>query len=99
MVIYLLDSDGELKHNSICFIYEVQTLLAEHVCTNYLHINKFLYFSDGCAGRYKNYNIFINLCHHKQDFGLDAEWTFFATRHRMSPCDGICGFVKRYVAK
>ena len=49
--------------------------------------------------QYKNYKFFINLCYHKQDFELDAEWTFFATIHRKSPCDGIGGVVKRYVAK
>ena len=34
------------------------------------------YFSDGCAGQYKNFKNLINftLCH--QDFGLDASWTF-----------------------
>ena len=35
------------------------------------------------------------LCHHKQDFGLDALWTFFATSHGKSPCDGIGGFVAK----
>ena len=36
---------------------------------------------------------------HHDDFGLDAEWIFFATSHGKSPCDGIGGFVKRYIAK
>ena len=63
------------------------------------HINKLHYFSDGCAGQYKNFKNFLNMCHHKQDFGLEAEWTFFATSHGKSPCDGIGGFVKRYIAK
>ena len=57
------------------------------------------YFSDGCAGQYKNCKNFINLCHHCDDFGLDAEWIFFVTSHGKSPCDGIGGFVKRHVAK
>ena len=57
------------------------------------------YFSDGCAGQYKNLKNFINLCHHHNDFGLDAGWAFFATSHRKSSCDGIGGFVKRHVAK
>ena len=42
---------------------------------------------------------FIDLCHHQQDFNMDAEWIFFATSHGKSPCDGVGGFVKRYVAK
>ena len=42
---------------------------------------------------------FIDLCHHQQDFNMDAEWIFFATSHGKSRCDGVRGFVKRYVAK
>ena len=30
---------------------------------------------------------------------MDAEWIVFATSHGKSPCDGVGGFVKRYVAK
>ncbi len=63
------------------------------------HINKLMYFSNGCGGQYKNYKNFINLCLHKQDFGMDVEWVFFATSHRKSPCDGIGGSVKRHAAK
>ena len=62
-------------------------------------MSKVFYFSDGCSGQYKNFKNFINLCHHKDDFGLNAEWIFFATSHGKSPCDGIGGTVKRYVAK
>ena len=42
---------------------------------------------------------FIDLCHHLQDFNMDAEWIFFATSHGKSPCDGVGGCVKRYVSK
>ena len=71
---------------------------------NYLHellpqVKKLFYFSDGCGGQYKNYKNFMNLCLHKQDFGLDAEWIFFATSHGKSPCDKIGGSVKRHAAK
>ena len=57
------------------------------------------YFSDGCAGQYKNKSNFFNLCKHEVDFGLKANWTFFATSHGKSPCDGIGGTVKRITAK
>ena len=30
---------------------------------------------------------------------MDAEWIFFATSHGKSPCNGVGGFVKQYVAK
>ena len=46
-----------------------------------------------------NHKNFINLCHHQQDFNMDAEWIFFATSHGKSPYDGVEGFVKCYVAK
>ena len=36
---------------------------------------------------------------HHQDFGLAAEWNFFATSHGKSACDGIGGTVKRLVTK
>ena len=82
-----------------CFVYEVQKTMI-----NYLHellpqVKKLFYFSDGCGGQYKNYKNFMNLCLHKQDFGLDAEWIFFATSHGKSPCDMIGGSVKCHAAK
>ena len=52
------------------------------------------YFSDGCAGQYKNCNYFFNLC-----FGLSAEWNFFATSHGKGPCDGLDSTVKRLATK
>ena len=60
---------------------------------------KIHYFTDGCAGQYKNKNNLINLCHHEDDFGLAAEWNFFVTSHGKSACDSIGGTVKRLVTK
>ena len=34
------------------------------------------YFSEGCANQYKNYNNMLNLCHHEEDFKLQASWSF-----------------------
>eukprot|EP00731_Ephydatia_muelleri_P014605 Em0008g325a len=42
---------------------------------------RIIYMSDGCAGQYKNCYNFTNLCHHEEDFGIPAEWHFFATSH------------------
>jgi hypothetical protein len=47
------------------------------------------YFSDGAALQYKNGKNLINLCYHKDDFGMDNEWHFFATSHGKGACDGI----------
>ena len=41
---------------------------------------------------------FINLCHREDDFGMPAEWHFFATSHGKGPCDGVGGTVKRLAA-
>ena len=42
---------------------------------------------------------FLNLCHHEADFGMPAEWHFFATSHGKSACDGARGTLKRIVTK
>ena len=68
-----------------------QKPLLENIKANHPSLEKVYYFSDGCAGQYKN---FINLCH-KEDFGFFAEWNFFATSHGKSVCDRIGGTAKR----
>ena len=56
---------------------------------------KITYFSDGAASQYKNRKNFVNLCCHKNDFGVSAEWHFSATSHGKGACDGLGGTVKR----
>lgn len=55
---------------------------------------KIMYFSDGCAAQYKNCKNFINLCHHVDDFNVEAEWHFFATSHAKTAGDGAAGTLK-----
>ena len=55
--------------------------------------------SDGCAAQYKNRKNFINLCYHMEDFGVQAEWHFFATSHGKTCADGIAGTLKRLATK
>ena len=106
-----LDAD-QLCHKSVCiisddkdhdigFVYEVQKIICKEIIprlstTCNLHIT---YYSDGCAGQYKNYKNFMNLCLHEIDFGLTADWVFFATCHGKSPCDRIGGTVKHLVRR
>ena len=69
--------------------------------------NRLIYFSDGCGGgggrgcaeQYKHGKHFINICYHEQDFGMCAEWNFFATSHGKGPCDGVGRTVKRLAAR
>ncbi|KAK4872006.1 hypothetical protein RN001_016130 [Aquatica leii] len=42
---------------------------------------------------------FINLCQHDNDFGLIAEWNFFATSHGKNFCAGIGGTTRREVTR
>ena len=58
-----------------------------------------IYCSDGCAAQYKIRKNFLNLCNHDADFGMPAEWHFFATSHGKGPCDGVGGTVKRLAAR
>ncbi|CAL4131274.1 unnamed protein product, partial [Meganyctiphanes norvegica] len=60
---------------------------------------KALYFSDGASAQYKNYKNFVNLCHHKSDYEIEAQWLFIATNHGKSPCDGLGGTTKRLIAR
>ena len=109
LVVYFIDGDGNIQHNSFCFIsddnqdtnfvYEIQTILVDYRKENLPIVDKIFCFSDGCAEQYKNHKNFINLCHRQRDFSMDAKWIFFATSHGKSPCDGVGGFVKRYIGK
>ena len=108
-VVYWRENDTE-RHQSFCFVsdetkhsasmvYEFLRHLIPEVQKLIPGLNKIHYFSDGCAGQYKNKFNFINIAHHATDFGISCEWHFFATSHGKSACDGIGGTVKRATAK
>ena len=105
VVIYYKDNDklaymshsiilDDLKHDTT-FIHEIQRLVCQHISATLPDINSIEYWSDGCAGQYKN---FMNLCHHEEDFLLKATWSFFATSHGKFPCNGIEETVKGFIA-
>ena len=87
-----------MEHD-IPFVYQVQSEVVQYLKKELSHVIDIEYFSDGCAGQYKNFKNILNLCHHVTDFGITARWSFFATSHGKSPCDGIGGTVKRLVAR
>ena len=84
----------DLQHDT-CFVYEVLRRMTTFCQQKYPQLKAIEYFSDGCAGQYKNYKNFMNLCLHQQDLNMSATWSFFATSHGKGPCDGIGGTVKR----
>lgn len=109
-VVYYRGEDSKIQHLNYVFISEClthntvafnlfQTHLINALKEDIPGIKIIYYFSDGCAGQYKNRKNFQNICLHKKDFGIDAEWHFFATSHGKSACDGLGGTVKRLAMK
>ena len=79
-------------------VYQIQKRMTSYI-KDWHDVNRIEYFSDGCVGQYKSKSNFFNLCKHEEEFGLKSNWTFFATSHGKSPCDGIGGTIKRVTAK
>ena len=95
---YVIISDC-LHHDTIA-VYLYQKKFISHISKRFnFPFKKIKYFSDGAASQYKNRKNFINLCHHKEDFGISAEWHFSATSHGKGACDGLGGTVKRLAAR
>ena len=110
-VCYFKGPDSTIQHESFCFIsdytkhstamvYTFLKTLIPFLKNKHPALKKVIYYSDGCAGQYKNRFNFMNLAYHEYDFdGIIAEWHFFATSHGKNPCDGVGGTTKRLVMK
>lgn len=83
-----------LKHDVIS-VYMFQKKLIDTIRKEHNNIRRIVFFSDGAAGQYKNRKNFYNIAQFKRQFGIEAEWHFFATAHGKSACDGIGGTFKR----
>lgn len=86
------------SHDTVA-VHLFQKVLISFLSNKIRTPKRIIYFSDGCAAQYKNRKNFVNLCHHEEDFGMPAEWHFFATSHGKGPCDGVGGTVKRLAAR
>ena len=84
----------DLSHDT-SFVWALQRKLADYVHQNFSHVKTIEYFSDGCAGQYKNFKNFLNLTYHFNDFDILGIWNFFASCHGKSNCDGVGAAVKR----
>ena len=94
---YTVLSDDN-KHD-VHFVQKVISLILEDLKRRIPTLQTVHFFTDGCAGQYKNRKTMYNLCQIKDEFNLEAIWNFFATSHGKSPCDGIGGTVKRMTAR
>ena len=50
--------------------------------------------SDGASAHFKNNASILNLVHHRNDFGVDAYWTFTVAGHGKGAGDGIGAALK-----
>ena len=103
--------NGKLEDHSICFlsddlnhdvhmVYQILKETSKHIIESINpQVKSVNYFSDGCAGQFKNCKNFLNLCFHHADFGTNCTWSFFATSHGKSTCDGVGGTVKRITSR
>lgn len=61
---------------------------------NQYNIQRIFFFSDNCASQFKSKYCVSNLCQMEKDFGVKAEWNFFAASHGKGTVDGIGGAIK-----
>ncbi|XP_052132748.1 uncharacterized protein LOC127752138 [Frankliniella occidentalis] len=87
-----------LKHVTSTFS-KFQEVLMDYLWKKHSTLMKIIYFSDGCAGQYKNRYNMKNLAMHEADYGVPAEWHFFATSHGKGPSDGLGGCLKRQATR
>lgn len=94
-IVVILES---MKHDTDSFHF-FQSKAIDFLKQEFNDMKKIIYFSDGSSSQYKNKKNFKNICLHEDDYGISAEWHFFATSHGKGPCDGIGGTVKRLATR
>ena len=81
IVIYV-NTGGKLASHALCILSDdlehdfslLWKVLAESIAyMKAMNISKVYYFSDGCAGQYKNCKLFLNLCFHLHKFDINCE--------------------------
>ena len=82
------------EKNSVYFYNSkiIEDLKAKGVSINHVH-----YWSDGPSSQFKNQFNMCNLRFHFDDYGVSADWNFFATSHGKGENDGSGGDVKNGV--
>lgn len=86
------------SHDTIS-VYLYTQIIVDFIKSNDNNVKKITYLSDGAPQHFKIFKNIVNLYYHKIDFGIAAEWHFFATAHGKEPCDGIGGTMKRQAVR
>lgn len=87
-----------LDHNTAS-VHTFQSKLVHMLKAHVPNLRKVIYFSDGASSQYKNRFNMLNVLYHNEDFGVPAEWHFFATSHGKGPSDGLGGTLKRLATR
>lgn len=95
---YIVISNTKDQNTNAVYTFQKKLIAELRKDKDLEHLKKIHYLSDGCAEQYKNKKNFKNLCLHKKDFGIEAEWHFFPTSHGKGACDGLGGTLKRTAA-
>ena len=104
-VIYYYKKDGILEHQTCvflsdstrhdsAFVYAVLSILLPKIKARVKNVKEIVYFTDGAKQHFKNRYQIDLLRHHKDDFGLEAEWHFNTTAHGRDEYDGVGGKFK-----
>ena len=62
-------------------VYTFQKVLMKELKEYLPLVLNVYYFSDSCGDLYKNFKNFVDLAYRRKDFGISAEWHFFATSY------------------
>lgn len=105
-VIYYYREGSEIKHQSCIFLSDsikhdtaavatIKKKLILEIRGKVKSLKKIIYNTDGAKQHFKNKYQICNLIHHKEDYGVDAEWHYCVTAHGKSHYDGIGATFKR----
>ena len=108
-VVIYLKSENQIINANLCFISEdlkhdvpivkvfIDKILS-YTKDKFPYIDDVEMFNDGCGSQYKNREVFSYLPECQNKFKMTVKWSFFATSHGKSSCDGIGGCIKRQAA-
>ena len=85
---------NELTHDK-CAVWVFLGKIIQDLKIHYPSLVKVSIFSDGCAAQFKNRFTLSNICHSQSDWGVDVEWSFFASSHGKGAVDGVGATAKR----
>ncbi|CAH0560627.1 unnamed protein product [Brassicogethes aeneus] len=90
---YVIMSD-ELTHNKYSVWLFIKKII-DDLKSRYGNLKKVNICSDGCAAQFKNRFTLSTLCFSVLDWGIEINWSFFASGHGKGVVDGIGAIAKR----